>query len=91
MWGSQAYLLSARLVRAALDRWDRLEKGQDARVIGVCSEFRTPLYYTAPCLVEHAPLRSAFGTPAIHAPDFDPDYRLDPGGGSSRRRRSPAT
>jgi hypothetical protein len=54
VWGTQALLLSRRLVLAALERWDRLGGGQDARVISVCAEFRSPLWYTAPCLVEHA-------------------------------------
>ncbi len=81
IWGSQGYVLSRRLVRAALDRWDRLREGQDSRIISVCSEFKLPLWYTAPCLVEHAPIRSAFGTPDAYAPDFDPEFRLDLGTG----------
>jgi hypothetical protein len=81
VWGSQGYLLSARLVRAALERWDDLREGQDTRVISVCAELAVPLWYTAPCLVEHAPVRTAFGTPAAYAPDFDPDFRLAPGPG----------
>ncbi|MBN9119687.1 MAG: class I SAM-dependent methyltransferase, partial [Planctomycetes bacterium] len=79
VWGSQGYVLSRRLVLAALDRWDRLREGQDTRVIGVCAEFGLPLWYTAPCLVEHAPLVSAFDTPDARAPDFAPDFRLEPG------------
>ena len=81
VWGSQGYVLSRRLVRAALERWDRLREGQDARVISVCGELRLPFWYTAPCLVEHAPLVSAFNTPTAYAPDFDPDYRLELGSG----------
>lgn len=81
LWGAQAYLLSRRFVLAALDRWDRLADTQDTRVLTVCAEFRVPLWYTAPCLVEHAPVRSAFGTPAARAPDFDPDFRLAVGPG----------
>ena len=79
--GAQGLLLSRRFVLAALARWDRLASGQDTRVIGVCAEFRLPLWYTEPCLVEHAPLSSAFGTPTAHAPDFDADFRLEPGAG----------
>jgi hypothetical protein len=81
IWGSQALLLSRRLVLAARERWDRLTEGQDTRILCVCSEFRLPLWYTAPCLVEHTPLRSAFGTPDARAPDFDPDFRLEVGPG----------
>jgi hypothetical protein len=77
VWGSQALLLSRRLVLAALERWDQLLEGQDTRILSVCVEFRLPLWYTAPCLVEHAPLRSAFGTPEARAPDFDPDFRFE--------------
>lgn len=76
MWGSQAYLLSRRLVLAALERWDRLSEVQDARVLGTCAELGLPLWYTAPCLVEHAPFRTAFETPDTFAPDFDPNFRL---------------
>jgi hypothetical protein len=81
VWGAQGLLLSRRFVLAALARWDRLASGQDTRVISVCAEFGLPLWYTAPCLVEHAPLGSAFGTPTAHAPDFDPDFRLEVGAG----------
>ena len=81
VWGAQAYLLSRRFALAALERWDRLREGQDSRVISVCSEFRLPLWYTAPCLADHAPLVSAFGTPDAYAADFDPDFRLEIGTG----------
>jgi hypothetical protein len=81
LWGAQGYCLSARLVRAALERWDRLTGSPDSRVLGVCGELGLPPWYTAPCLVEHAPLRSAFGTPAARAVDFDPDFRLELGPG----------
>lgn len=81
VWGAQGYLLSRRLVLAALARWDHLADGQDTRVLSVCAEFRLPLWYTLPCLVEHAPCRSAFGTPDTFAPDFDPDLRLEVGSG----------
>jgi hypothetical protein len=81
IWGSQGYVLSRRFILAALERWDRLLEGQDTRVISVCSELKLPLWYTAPCLVEHAPLRSEFNTPAARAIDFDPNFRLEPGPG----------
>jgi hypothetical protein len=76
VWGAQGYLLSARLVRAVLDRWPRLHRGADTRVMAVCAELRVPLWYTDPCLVEHVPVGSAFGTPPAYAPDFDPNFRL---------------
>jgi hypothetical protein len=81
VWGSQGYLLSRRFLMAALERWDRLNEGQDTRVISVCSELGLPLWYTYPCLLEHAPLTSAFGTPPAYAPDFDREFRLEPGPG----------
>jgi hypothetical protein len=77
IWGSQAYVLSRRFLRAALERWDRLSEGQDTRVLVICRELELPLWYTCPCLVEHAPLTSAFGTPPARAPDFDADFRLE--------------
>jgi hypothetical protein len=77
VWGSQGYCLSRQFLRAAADRWDRLRDGQDARVLGVCAELNLPLWYTMPSLVEHAPLRSAYGTPIARAADFDPAHRLE--------------
>jgi LPS sulfotransferase NodH len=77
LWGSQGYLLSRRFIHAALERWDRLKMGLDSRAISVCSELKLPMWYTAPCLVEHAPLRSAHSTPLAHAPDFEPEFRLE--------------
>ncbi len=35
------------------------------------------MWYSAPCLMQHAPLRSAFSTPAAYAPDFDSDFIFD--------------
>lgn len=77
VYGTQGVLLSRRFVLAALERWDRLVEGQDTRVISVCAEFRLPLWYSVPCLVEHVPRISAFGTPMAYAPDFDADFRLE--------------
>ncbi|MDY3554652.1 class I SAM-dependent methyltransferase [Gemmata sp. JC717] len=74
-------MLSRRFIRAALDRWNRLPEGQDTRVIQVCAELSLPLWYTMPCLVEHAPLRSVFGTPPARAVDFVADRRLTTGNG----------
>jgi len=76
VWGSQALVLSRRLVRAAIDTWDRFTEGQDSRMMGVCSEFGVPLWYSLPCLAEHAPVKSAYNTPDAYAPDFDPDAKL---------------
>jgi hypothetical protein len=77
IWGSQGYVLSRRFLRAALERWDRLSEGQDARVMGICRELQLPLWYSCPCLVEHVPLNSAFATPTARAPDFDADFVLE--------------
>lgn len=81
LWGSQAYLFSRAFVRALLERWDTLTEGQDSRVLAVCNALKVPMYYTKPCLVEHVPLVTAFGTPVAYAPDFDPDFRLTVGPG----------
>ncbi len=67
----------AALLRAALERWDLLREGQDARVLSICGELQLPLWYTSPCLVEHMQLTSAFGTPVVRAPDFDADFCLE--------------
>jgi hypothetical protein len=81
LWGSQTYLLSRRLLLTALEQWDGLTRGLDTRVITVCSRLKLPMWYAAPCLTDHAPLRSAHATPTAHAPDFDPDFRLTIGAG----------
>ena len=81
VWGAQAYLLSRRLVLACLDRWDALDGPQDSRVLGTCRELSVPLFYTLPCLADHAPVRSGYGTPPAYAADFDPAFRLLPGAG----------
>jgi hypothetical protein len=81
VYGTQGVLLSRRFVLAALERWDRLVEGQDTRVICVCAEFRLPLWYSMPCLVEHVPYKSAFGTPMAYAPDFDAEFRFEAGAG----------
>ena len=81
IWGSQAYLLSRRLLLALLARWDDLAEVQDARVLTVCNELRIPLWYPDPCLVEHVPAVTAFGTPVATAPDFDVDCVIERGPG----------
>jgi hypothetical protein len=81
VWGVQAILFSRRLLLETLSRWDRLQGVQDARVMGVCGELGVPLYYSSPCWVDHAPLRSGYNTPLAYAPDFAPDFklRIEPG------------
>lgn len=81
LWGSQAYLFSRRMVRECLARWDQLTEGQDSRVLTVCKELQLTMFYTAPCLIEHVPAVTAFGTPITYAPDFDPDFKLVVGPG----------
>ena len=77
IWGSQAYLLSRRFLRAALERWDRLKEGQDARVM-------SRLRRIAVAVVVHLPLlggtRSAdLGLWHARGPraDFDAEFRLE--------------
>lgn len=40
-------------------------------------ELHLPLYYTSPCWVDHAPVRSGYNTPLAYAADFDPAFRLE--------------
>jgi hypothetical protein len=75
LWGSQAYVFSRGGLRVMLDGWDRHAGGQDARAVAIAAGARWPLWFTDPCLVEHAPEVSAFGTPPAYAPDFDPGFR----------------
>ncbi|HEY1187494.1 MAG TPA: class I SAM-dependent methyltransferase [Gemmata sp.] len=76
LWGSQAYLFSRGGLGVMLDRWDRHTGGQDARAVGIAAGAGWPLWYSDPCLVEHTPIVSAFATPPVYAPDFDPDFRF---------------
>ncbi len=81
LWGAQGYVLSRRFILAALERWDDLKGGKDGRVLTICRQQRLPLWYSAPCLVQHAPLRSAHGTPLAYAADFREDFRFQVGAG----------
>lgn len=81
LWGAQGYVLSRRLILEALRRWDGLRKGKDSRVLAICRELQLPMWYSSPCLVQHAPLRSAHGTPPAYAADFRVDFRLHVGAG----------
>lgn len=80
LWGSQAYVFSRGGVGLMLESWDRHGGGQDARALGIAAGEGWPLWYASPSLVEHNPIRSAFGTPPAFAPDFDPDCRFAPPG-----------
>ncbi|MBP3954180.1 class I SAM-dependent methyltransferase [Gemmata sp. G18] len=76
LWGSQAYVFSRGGLGVMLDQWDRHEGGQDARVVGIAGGAGWPLWFADPCLAEHIPVVSAFGTPPAYAPDFVPDFRF---------------
>lgn len=76
LWGAQGYVLSRRFLLAALERWDGLKGGKDGRVLTICRQHQLPLWYSAPCLVQHAPLRSAHRTPPTYAADFHEDFRF---------------
>ncbi len=58
-----------------------MKGGKDGRVMTVCRQQHLPLWYSSPCLVQHAPLRSAHGTPLTYAADFHADFRFDMGCG----------
>jgi hypothetical protein len=81
LWGVQGIVYSRRLLQATLARWDQLSGVQDTRLLAVCQELALPLYYSAPSWVDHAPVRSGYGTPFAYAADFDPAYRLEVGDG----------
>jgi len=76
LWGAQGYVLSRRFILKALEVWDGLKGGKDGRVMTICRQLQLPLWYSAPCLIQHAPLRSAHGTPATYAADFREDFRF---------------
>lgn len=78
LWGSQAYVFSRGGLGVMLDAWDRQSGGQDARAVTIATAAGWPLWYADPCLVEHAPSGSAFGTPPAYAPDFDAEHRFAP-------------
>ncbi len=77
LWGSQAYVFSRGGLGVMLDRWDQYGGGQDARAVGIAAGAGWPLWYADPCLVDHVPVTSAFGTPPAYAPDFDPAFRFE--------------
>jgi protein-L-isoaspartate O-methyltransferase len=81
LWGAQGYVLSRRFILEALKSWDSLKGGKDGRVLSICRQHLLPLWYSAPCLVQHAPLRSAHNTPPAYAADFRDDFRLRVGPG----------
>ncbi len=85
LWGSQGYVFSRGALGVMLERWDRHGGGQDARAVAIAAAAGWPLWYAAPCLVEHAPAGSAFGTPPAYAPDFDPDHLFDAPGPDAYR------
>lgn len=74
LWGSQAYVFSRGGLEAMLDGWDQHTGGQDARVVSIANGAGWPFWFAAPCLAEHTPIISAFGTPPAYAPDFDPEF-----------------
>jgi SAM-dependent methyltransferase len=76
LWGSQAYVFSRGGLGVMLDAWDRHGGGQDARAVAIAAGAGWPLWFADPCLVEHAPGVSAFGTPPAYAPDFDAELLL---------------
>jgi protein-L-isoaspartate O-methyltransferase len=81
LWGAQGYVLSRRFILEALKNWDELKGGKDGRVLTLCRQHRLPLWYAAPCLVQHAPLRSVYKTPPAYAADFRDDFRFHIGPG----------
>jgi hypothetical protein len=81
LWGAQGYVLSRRFIVEALKSWDSLKGGKDGRVLSICRQHHLPLWYSAPSLVQHAPLRSAHNTPPAYAADFRDDFRLRAGAG----------
>ncbi|MBN9122846.1 MAG: class I SAM-dependent methyltransferase, partial [Planctomycetes bacterium] len=80
LWGSQAYVFSRGGLGAMLGAWDRHDGGQDARAVTIAGGAGWPLWFADPCLVEHDPVTSAFGTPPAYAPDFAPEFRFAPPG-----------
>jgi protein-L-isoaspartate O-methyltransferase len=50
-------------------------------VLSICRQHQLPLWYSAPSLVQQAPLRSAHNTPPAYAADFRHDFRLRVGAG----------
>ncbi len=81
LWGAQGYVLSRRFIREALEHWDGLKGGKDGRVLTICRRRQLPLWYSAPCLVQHAPMRSVYATPFTTAADFREDFRFHVGPG----------
>jgi hypothetical protein len=76
LWGAQGYVLSRRFILQALEQWDDLKGGKDGRVLTICRRRQLLLWYSTPCLVQHAPVRSVYATPLAYAADFHDDFRF---------------
>lgn len=75
LWGSQAYMFSQHALGLLIQDWNMFSGGQDARVFSILNKHRVPLLYSDPCLVEHNPKVSNFGTPPAYAPDYGVYWR----------------
>ena len=64
-----------------MELWDTFEKAIDTRIMGICRVYQLSMWYAEPCLIDHAIVHSAYGTPTARAPDFDPEFRLSIGDG----------
>ncbi len=75
LFGSQALLLSSETARFVLEHWEELDKPIDLRMAHLTARLGQPLFYHAPSLVQHVPVKSTWGGAHHEAADFDPAWR----------------
>lgn len=75
VYGSQAFLLSARTARYVVENWLEIPGMQDIKMSRLAARLGTPLYYHSPSLVQHVGTKSVWGGHFHAAASFDRDWR----------------
>ncbi|MDX1952588.1 MAG: glycosyltransferase family 9 protein [Verrucomicrobiota bacterium] len=75
VYGSQALLLSRRLVEYSLLNWDSVIGMQDMKLRSFAERLGKPLYRSCPSLVQHIGTKSAWGGRFHQASDFSGDWK----------------
>jgi hypothetical protein len=74
-FGTQAVLLSRPTVEHVVSGWNTSNAAADLKLMSLAGQFRRPLYYHSPSLVQHRQVPSTWGGGTHSAPDFDPNWR----------------
>ncbi|HKS38054.1 MAG TPA: glycosyltransferase family 9 protein [Verrucomicrobiae bacterium] len=90
VYGSQALLLSMRMVQHALKEWGTIAAPPDLKLPLLAAELGAPVYYHAPSLVQHLPVKSTWGGIGHRAADFDPHWKTTANDVKTRGSRATA-